>query len=245
MTSARTLIFLTLAVLLVAVGAVFVPNWQRVHFLIVARPVTLEEQSVRLEGYLHRWKTQHNGPLQVGTWIVYFRESRVIKLKTELSLEGKELRQTIWLPNGKLFEQTDYDYLGLDVVSRVPPWKWGEKDQSIGTKQLRGEGLAWFPLDGLDLRDADLTDALLHNATFHGTDLQNAILEGADLCGSDLSRSRNLTVEQVLTAKRWNMDKVTKRGRLMAKLGKPQVTRFPPEIERELTTLGLRSRGAQ
>ena len=98
-----------------------------------------------------------------------------------------------------------------------------------------------MPLDGLDLRDADLTNTDLHDSTFHGTDLQNAILEGADLCGSDLSRAHNVTIDQVLTAESWNMDKATQRG---FRMPKTQVTRFPPEIERELTSLGLRSKGA-
>ncbi len=239
----RRAIEITVVGVVVLVVGLIVWNFERIHFLIVARRPTqqeLAESSVRIDGYYHRWKTIGESPVPVGTWIVYFGKSRVIHFKREYSLKhaARSLRTTIWLPNGRLFEQIEQpDFPPYYVRIDRAPWKWGEKDQSVGTKQLRSCSLTWMRLDGLDLRDADLADTVLHGSTFHSTDLQNATLEGANLCGADFSRAHNLTAEQVLTAKKWDIDKPTTWNR------RTSMTRFSPEIEQELTRLGLRIKG--
>ncbi len=53
------------------------------------------------------------------------------------------------------------------------------------------------------LTNADLSEALLTNADLRGANLKNTNLSGTILCGADLRQARNLTVEQVKSAKHW------------------------------------------
>lgn len=235
----------TVVVILALVIGVLAWNFDRVHFLLVARPATQEDIERYLDeldgysasGFVHRWRLDGTGaPACIGTWVVYYGKSSVIHTKVEYGHNGWPQRHTVWLPNGKLLVQHNWqrDRNNLEQIDNAP-WKGGERDQSIGTKQLRGcsflEG--WFRkgmrLDGLEWRGADLRETDLGECTFRGTDLRDAKLDGADLLGADLSGAKNLTVAQVLTAARWNMDL-------------QPATRFPHEVEQKLTRLGLRSK---
>ena len=67
-------------------------------------------------------------------------------------------------------------------------------------------------LTGADLRGAELRNANLNGADLRVTDLRNANLNGADLSGADLSGAnligaKNLTPEQVKSAKNWDKAK--------------------------------------
>ncbi|MBA3974454.1 MAG: hypothetical protein C0504_09590 [Candidatus Solibacter sp.] len=68
---------------------------------------------------------------------------------------------------------------------------------------LEGAGLHEAHLEGAVLSFAHLEGAVLSGAHLEGAVLFEAHLEGADLSGAHLEGSRNLTVDQVKSAKNW------------------------------------------
>ena len=68
---------------------------------------------------------------------------------------------------------------------------------------LVGADLSMAELEGADLRDADLRDADLHMADLTEADLSGAKLDTAELILATLTGAKNLTAEQVRSAKNW------------------------------------------
>ncbi len=71
-------------------------------------------------------------------------------------------------------------------------------DANLSSACLSSVYLSSANLSGANLRDADLRDAILRDAI-----LRDANLSGADLSGADLRDAKNLTPEQVKSAKNW------------------------------------------
>lgn len=100
------------------------------------------------------------------------------------------------------------------VTERVPPPPLPARN--AGRASFRAARFGQTDLDGMDLagadfrgaefsmagfRDADLRGADLRDTRHGMTDFQNARLDGADLRGADLTSTRNLTAEQLASAK--------------------------------------------
>ena len=68
---------------------------------------------------------------------------------------------------------------------------------------LVGADLSMAELEGADLRDADLRDADLRMADLTEADLSGAKLDTAELILAKLTGAKNLTAEQVRSAKNW------------------------------------------
>ncbi|MEH2268145.1 MAG: pentapeptide repeat-containing protein [Nostoc sp.] len=94
---------------------------------------------------------------------------------------------------------------------------------NLNSAFLSGADLFSAHLRGADLRSAYLSNADLRGADLRGADLRGADLRGADLrsdlSGGNLSSAKNLTPEQVKSAKNWEYAKYDKDFR--AKLGLP------------------------
>ena len=137
-------------------------------------------------------------------------------------LRGVDLRRTnlrhvplrvASLRNGRL-QQSDFfaaDLRGTDCFQ----------------SNFRRSDLTDASLERANLERANLRRCKLVNTNLRGADLSNANLDGADSRGAHLEDSIGLTIEQVLTAKRWDTTD-------------PQApTVFPPAISRELQSRGL------
>ncbi len=82
---------------------------------------------------------------------------------------------------------------------------------------LGGVNLDNANLAGIDLANASLSGASLQSANLERANLQGANLQGADIGGANFRAARNLTAEQIKTAKNWQ--KATYDSELSTQLG--------------------------
>ncbi|MEO0497711.1 MAG: pentapeptide repeat-containing protein [Pseudomonadota bacterium] len=73
--------------------------------------------------------------------------------------------------------------------------------KSAKTLDLHGAYIPRTSLRHASLRNANLTNTNLSGADLSGSDLRGAILENADLRGANLTAVKNLTAEQLQSAK--------------------------------------------
>ncbi|MBP5974274.1 pentapeptide repeat-containing protein [Brasilonema sp. CT11] len=90
---------------------------------------------------------------------------------------------------------------------------------NLNSANLRGANLRGAYLRGANLRGANLRGANLRGANLSGANLSSANLSSADLIGANLSSAKNLTPEQVKSAKNWEKAEYDEAFR--AKLGLP------------------------
>jgi uncharacterized protein YjbI with pentapeptide repeats len=77
--------------------------------------------------------------------------------------------------------------------------------QNANLRRIKG---GHVNLQSANLKNANLQEAGLHwadlrNANLQHADIRDAVLEDADLHGADLRKARNITVEQIKTARNW------------------------------------------
>lgn len=91
---------------------------------------------------------------------------------------------------------------------------------------LAGVNLDKADLAGIDLANASLPGASLQSANLQGANLRGANLQGADIAGANFRAARNLSVEQIKSAKNWQ--KASYDRKLGTKLGLlPQAKQTP------------------
>ncbi len=66
--------------------------------------------------------------------------SGFLVLEAEALPDGK-IRTTVWTSEGKMFQQTEFQFGSISTSQHEPPWQWGKKDQSVPSvpEELQGE----------------------------------------------------------------------------------------------------------
>ncbi len=128
-----------------------------------------------------------------------------------MSLKGLEIKR-LSLPNSVLNgADLERAYLGAADLRGADLRGAYFRQANLGGADLRGAdfgeaNLGWADLRGADFGEAnlgwaDLRGAYLIRANLRGADFGTAYLTGADLEGANLTGAKNLTVEQLLSAK--------------------------------------------
>ena len=107
-----------------------------------------------------------------------------------LSLVKSELDSITY---DKIYDATNFNYAYLDGADLFGAYLIGA--------DLSEANLSGANLSGANLSGADLFRAYLFRATLRGANLSGTYLSEANLSGADLSEVRNLTIDQLKTAK--------------------------------------------